>query len=227
MATGSPTSSSPTTPCPTSCSTTAATARSRKSGCWPAWPCPRTGAPSRAWAPTSATYDNDGWPDIVLTALTGETFPLFKNDGGKFFHDATYPSGLGAGTRPDGRMGRGVRRPRQRRLQGSGHGELARQRSDRGVRVDELPSDQRPLPERRRPLRRTSRRSQGRTSRWRAPTGASASAISTATAGSISSSRCSATARSCCATSAPQPQRLADAATGRQDEQPRRHRRAR
>jgi hypothetical protein len=42
--------------------------------------------------------DNDGWPDIVLTALNGETFPFFKNDGGKFFHDATYPSGLGAGS---------------------------------------------------------------------------------------------------------------------------------
>ena len=39
--------------------------------------------------------DNDGWPDIIVTALSGETFPLFKNDAGKFFHDATYPSGLG------------------------------------------------------------------------------------------------------------------------------------
>ncbi len=43
-------------------------------------------------------YDNDGRPDIVLTALTGETFPLFKNDKGAFFRDATYESGLGSST---------------------------------------------------------------------------------------------------------------------------------
>ena len=30
-------------------------------------------------------YDNDGWPDIALTALTGETFPLFRNDGREVF----------------------------------------------------------------------------------------------------------------------------------------------
>jgi hypothetical protein len=41
-------------------------------------------------------FDNDGWPDIVLTALTGETFPLFKNDKGQFFRDVTYASGLGS-----------------------------------------------------------------------------------------------------------------------------------
>jgi len=34
----------------------------------------------------------------VLTALTGETFPLFKNEKGKFFRDVTYASGLGSGT---------------------------------------------------------------------------------------------------------------------------------
>jgi enediyne biosynthesis protein E4 len=43
-------------------------------------------------------YDNDGRPDIVLTALTGETFPLFKNEKGTFFKDATYESGLAAAT---------------------------------------------------------------------------------------------------------------------------------
>ena len=30
-----------------------------------------------------------------MTALTGETFPLFKNDNGTFFRDVTYASGLG------------------------------------------------------------------------------------------------------------------------------------
>src|SRR5205085_5577714 len=26
-------------------------------------------------------YDNDGWPDLSVTALAGETFPLFRNLG--------------------------------------------------------------------------------------------------------------------------------------------------
>lgn len=41
-------------------------------------------------------YNNDGLPDIFFTALAGETFPLFKNDGKGGFSDATYPSRLGA-----------------------------------------------------------------------------------------------------------------------------------
>jgi enediyne biosynthesis protein E4 len=40
-------------------------------------------------------YDGDGLPDIVVTALTGETFPLFRNQGKGFFRDVTYPSQLG------------------------------------------------------------------------------------------------------------------------------------
>lgn len=40
-------------------------------------------------------FDNDGAPDILFTALTGETFPLFRNLGNGFFRDVTYPSGLG------------------------------------------------------------------------------------------------------------------------------------
>jgi len=43
-------------------------------------------------------YDNDGRPDIVLTALTGETFPLFRNDGRGAFRDVTFASGLAAGS---------------------------------------------------------------------------------------------------------------------------------
>jgi tetratricopeptide (TPR) repeat protein len=42
-------------------------------------------------------YDNDGRPDLVFTALVGETFPLFRNTGG-MFQDVTYPSGVGAAT---------------------------------------------------------------------------------------------------------------------------------
>lgn len=40
-------------------------------------------------------YDNDGRPDLVFTALVGETFPLFRNTP-TGFRDVTYPSGTGA-----------------------------------------------------------------------------------------------------------------------------------
>ena len=39
-------------------------------------------------------YDNDGQPDISVTALNGETFPVFHNDGKGAFHDATYSTGI-------------------------------------------------------------------------------------------------------------------------------------
>lgn len=41
-------------------------------------------------------YDNDGLPDISITALAGETFPLFRNDGKGHFSDRTFTSRLGA-----------------------------------------------------------------------------------------------------------------------------------
>jgi hypothetical protein len=39
--------------------------------------------------------DNDGRADVFFTALAGETFPLFRNEGAGMFRDATYASGLG------------------------------------------------------------------------------------------------------------------------------------
>jgi enediyne biosynthesis protein E4 len=39
-------------------------------------------------------YDNDGRPDIHLTALAGETFPLYRNQGSGAFVEATQSSGL-------------------------------------------------------------------------------------------------------------------------------------
>jgi hypothetical protein len=39
-------------------------------------------------------YDNDGAPDIHLTALTGETFPLFRNDGRGAFTETTHSTGV-------------------------------------------------------------------------------------------------------------------------------------
>ncbi len=41
-------------------------------------------------------FDNDGLPDISITALAGETFPLFRNEGKGLFGDATYSSRLAA-----------------------------------------------------------------------------------------------------------------------------------
>jgi enediyne biosynthesis protein E4 len=39
-------------------------------------------------------YNNDGFPDIFVTDLSNETFPLFRNMGKGMFEDATYSSGL-------------------------------------------------------------------------------------------------------------------------------------
>jgi tetratricopeptide (TPR) repeat protein len=43
-------------------------------------------------------YDNDGRPDLIVSALEGETFPLFRNEGKGFFLDETWASGLGSAT---------------------------------------------------------------------------------------------------------------------------------
>jgi len=43
-------------------------------------------------------YDNDGRPDLIVSALEGETFPVFRNLGKGFFTDETYSSGLGLET---------------------------------------------------------------------------------------------------------------------------------
>ena len=43
-------------------------------------------------------YDNDGLPDAIVTALAGETYPVFRNAGTGVFVDATYASKVGAGS---------------------------------------------------------------------------------------------------------------------------------
>ena len=40
-------------------------------------------------------YDGDGRPDIFLTALSNETFPLFRNEGNGMFREETFGSRLG------------------------------------------------------------------------------------------------------------------------------------
>jgi hypothetical protein len=59
---------------------------------------PASGHPVSSMGVDFRDYDNDGRPDLIVTALTGETFPLFKNDKAAFFRDVTYASGLGAAT---------------------------------------------------------------------------------------------------------------------------------
>jgi hypothetical protein len=59
---------------------------------------PASGRPVSSMGTDFRDYDNDGRPDIVLTALAGETFPLFKNDRSGLFRDVTYESGLATST---------------------------------------------------------------------------------------------------------------------------------
>ena len=53
------------------------------------------GAPIASMGTDFRDYDNDGWPDITVVALAGETFPLFRNLGNGMFQDATFASRLG------------------------------------------------------------------------------------------------------------------------------------
>jgi hypothetical protein len=55
-----------------------------------------TGKPVASMGVEFKDYDNDGQPDLIITALAGETFPVFRNDGKGGFLDATYGSRLGA-----------------------------------------------------------------------------------------------------------------------------------
>ena len=58
---------------------------------------PDTGRPTSSMGTDAQDYDNDGWEDIHFTALTGETFPLFRNDSARnrgSFVEVTQPSGL-------------------------------------------------------------------------------------------------------------------------------------
>ncbi|HLH17582.1 MAG TPA: CRTAC1 family protein [Bryobacteraceae bacterium] len=57
---------------------------------------PDAGKPVASMGTEFKDYDNDGLPDIFVTALAGETFPVFRNLGKGLFADATYGSKLGA-----------------------------------------------------------------------------------------------------------------------------------
>jgi hypothetical protein len=57
---------------------------------------PASGRPVSGMGTDFQDYDNDGWEDIHLTALSGETFPLFRNDARGAFVETTQSSGLAA-----------------------------------------------------------------------------------------------------------------------------------
>jgi hypothetical protein len=59
---------------------------------------PESGMPVSGMGVDFRDYDNDGRPDLIVSALEGETFPLFRNLGKGFFADETYASGLGLRT---------------------------------------------------------------------------------------------------------------------------------
>jgi hypothetical protein len=59
---------------------------------------PVSGRPISAMGTDFQDYDNDGWEDIHLTALSGETFPLFRNDRRGGFEETTQSSGLSGPT---------------------------------------------------------------------------------------------------------------------------------
>lgn len=50
-------------------------------------------------------YDNDGWPDIVVVGLPGETYPIFRNQGNGTFADVTHRSRVAALSSPYGGWG--------------------------------------------------------------------------------------------------------------------------
>jgi hypothetical protein len=56
---------------------------------------PDRGRPVSSMGTDFRDFDNDGRPDIVFSALTGETFPLFRGIDNETFADVTYASRLG------------------------------------------------------------------------------------------------------------------------------------
>ena len=66
------------------------------------------GVPVSSMGADFRDFDGDGHPDIIVTALQGETFPLFFNDGGGFFTADTYPAGIGFTSRKMSGWGAGA-----------------------------------------------------------------------------------------------------------------------
>ncbi len=61
-----------------------------------------SGRPVSGMGADSGDYDGDGLPDIFMTALSNETFPLFRNLGNGLFRDERFSSGIGVSSMPYG-----------------------------------------------------------------------------------------------------------------------------
>ncbi|MBA2355809.1 MAG: CRTAC1 family protein [Acidobacteria bacterium] len=57
---------------------------------------PGFGRPVSSMGVAAADLTGDGRPDLVVTALRGETFPVFVNDGNMIFHDGTHATRVAA-----------------------------------------------------------------------------------------------------------------------------------
>src|SRR5262249_34494394 len=55
---------------------------------------PESGKPLSGMGAAAGDVDDDGRPDIFVTALTSETMPLFRNRGRNAFVEVTSPAGL-------------------------------------------------------------------------------------------------------------------------------------
>jgi len=78
ITTAKSTSSSPTIPWSSFFITIKVMARLKRSACSRKSLSMGTAALCRAWAWTSPSYDNDGWPDLVVTDLANQRYALYK-----------------------------------------------------------------------------------------------------------------------------------------------------
>ena len=156
------------------------------------------GKPQAGMGVAVGDYDRNGTVDLFKTNFAGDTSTLYANGGKGFCEDRTFA----AGHRPQhplARMGRRLRRSRQRRLARPVHRQ--RPRLSRG-RADQdrggLQAAQGGLPQpRATAASRTSRSGSDRRSRRPPPAAARPSPISTTTATSTSSSTTSTRRRIC------------------------------
>ena len=65
-------------PFPTFCSATTASGTFAESALTAGVAVPESGRPISGMGTDFQDYDNDGWEDIHLTGISGETFPLFQ-----------------------------------------------------------------------------------------------------------------------------------------------------
>ena len=126
IVTATPTSTSPTTWCGTSCIGTTATARSPTSPMPPASASTRNGKPQAGMGVDCADVDGNGFPDIFVTNFSEELNTLYMNLGDGMFEDVTTTGRAGfrlhaARLRHQALRHRQRRRPRHPRHQRSRH----------------------------------------------------------------------------------------------------------